>query len=187
MEPRKSSWKQELERRSNDILKVFNPWKEDHVVQWDKGSGLPRLFRVPAEGEAHLVRYIAEKYIGEMVDWEITHKADTEVKKHNEERIKKGMQAMTKWQEQEAFESPFLSITDEQRVDLARKYYGGVVTQFGVDSVASSEPTLDAKDRTKRPSERMMDKLYEDEPVIERPELSTEDKKKQAVERISKK
>jgi hypothetical protein len=53
----------ELERRSQDRLKVLNPTKQDHVVVWD---GF--VHKVPAGGDAIFPRYIAEKYMREATD-----------------------------------------------------------------------------------------------------------------------
>jgi len=63
----KSLFHQELERRANDLIKVFNPTDKDYIVEWSRRDG-SKLFRVPAKGDAILIRYIAEKYLQEMFE-----------------------------------------------------------------------------------------------------------------------
>src|SRR3972149_5669820 len=92
---KKSLFIQEMERRANDLLRVYNPTDADYIVKWDKRGGT-KLFRVPAKGEAVHIRYIAEKYVREMFEKIIMEKAMTAVLKENEARVAKGMAEMDK-------------------------------------------------------------------------------------------
>src|SRR3990167_7919719 len=139
----KSHYHQELERRANDLLRVYNPTNAAHVVEWSRRDGT-KLFRVPPDATnggvgTTLIRYIAEKYLREMFDLIITRKADASVIAENEKRITKGMEEMTKWKDQLKFESQFYNPTLDESKKLLASLYGGVVQEFGVDKQAQSE------------------------------------------------
>ncbi len=158
---KKSSYQQDLERRSNDLLRVFNPLDEDAVVEWDRKNGV-KLFRVPKKEEAVLPRYIAEKYIREMFDKILIGDADKAVRKENERRISKGMAAMDKTlktSEQMQFESKFYVGNDTRAKEIVALLYMGVETEFGVDRVAQQAQ----KEQDDRPAfERAMKTVQEE-------------------------
>ena len=138
---KKTSYQQELERRSNDILRVYNPLDEDYIVEWDKRSGT-KLFRAPKKEESVFIRYIAEKYIREMHTKIIISEADEAVRKENKRRIKAGMAAMDKTLktgEQEQFESKFYVGNDTRSKEIIALLYVGVETEHGVDKVYQQE------------------------------------------------
>jgi len=101
-----SSYTQELKRRENDLIRVYNPLDVPKVIEWDRKNGV-KLFRVPAKQEEVLIRYIAKKFIEEVFDYIISKKAGDAVIQANKERVEKGMAEMTPWKEQMAFESKF--------------------------------------------------------------------------------
>lgn len=148
-EKKKSAVQQEMERRSNDLLRVYNPTDTDYVTQWDRKNGA-KLFRVPKKEETVLVRYIAEKYIREMYMKIVTDKTDQAVLEENEKRINKGMAEMTKWKDQSIFDSKFYNPTDDEARRIIATLYVGVESEFGVDreiedskpEVADNRPTL---------------------------------------------
>jgi hypothetical protein len=132
---KKSSYEVELIRRSNDLLRVFNPTDEDFVIVWDLRSG-GNYFRVPAKGEAVFPRYISEKYIKEMYDKILNDKAKTAIFKENERRISAGMQAMDKTlktNEQMVFEQKFYNPSSEESKKIISLLYVGLETEYGVD------------------------------------------------------
>jgi hypothetical protein len=138
---KKSSYQQELERRSNDLLRVFNPKNEDHIVEWDRKNGT-KLFRVPAKTEAVLPRYIAEKFIKEMYNKMIIEEATEAITKENKRRIKVGMAELDKTQktgEQEQFESRFYLGNNEKSRQIIALLYMGLETEFGVDRTYQPE------------------------------------------------
>src|SRR3990167_5595069 len=138
----KTTYQIELERRANDLIRVFNPTDKDYLVEWDRKSGT-KLFRVPSKGEAVLIRYIAEKYIREMFDRLMNEKAATAVITENQKRITKGMEAMTPWKEQFKFESKFYHPTDEEVKQLLSLLYVGIESEFGIDRIYESGTPVD--------------------------------------------
>jgi hypothetical protein len=140
-EKKKSLIIQEMERRANDLIRVYNPTDQDYVVKWDKKNGT-KLFRVPKKSETVLVRYIAEKYIHEMYDILLTSKADMAVINENERRIEKGLAEMNKFNEQFRFESKFYVVSEEDARKVIATLYVGIEREFGVDSEVQEEEVL---------------------------------------------
>jgi hypothetical protein len=131
----KSVFIQEMERRTNDLLRVYNPIEKDFVVKWDKKNGT-KLFRVPAKTESVHIRYIAEKYVREMYQQIITERTDKAVIEENERRVAKGFAEMLKYKEQQPFESRFYNPTDEDAKKIISILYVGIENEFGVDREA---------------------------------------------------
>lgn len=143
---KKSSYQQELERRADDLLRVYNPTDKRYVVEYDKKNGT-KMFPVEAKSEAVFVRYIAEKYIKEMYNKIIIEEADEAVRKENERRIKVGMAAMDKTlktNEQNVFESKFYIGNDKRAKEIISLLYMGVESEFGVDRVPQQETVSDS-------------------------------------------
>ncbi|KKK52283.1 hypothetical protein LCGC14_3106480 [marine sediment metagenome] len=158
---KKSSYQQELERRTNDLLRVYNPLDEDRIVKWDKKNGT-KLFRFPKKEEAVHVRYIAEKFIRETYQYIITTKADEAVKEENERRVKAGMATMDKTLrtgEQEAFEKKFYIPGDDKAKEIVAILYMGIETEFGVDR---DQPAQAETTDTKPVLERAMETVQEE-------------------------
>ena len=125
---KQEAFKRELQRRSLDECKVFNPTSQDYTVYWDNHP-----FRIPANGEAIFVRYICDRYMTEMTDKQLTFKSDENVRMENERRIKKGMALMDKHTEQPAFEANFQINKPELRKPILATLWGGVVKEYGKD------------------------------------------------------
>ena len=114
----------ELERRSQDRIKVANPTSEDYEVIWDGYA-----FTVPANGTAIHPRYIAEKYVKEMTEKVITDMADSKIDEINEQREKEGKEKMTAQQREiKELRTSNKALRDylEDKLDL------GVVEEYGV-------------------------------------------------------
>jgi len=131
----------EMERRANDILRVFNPTDKDYVVEWDRKNGT-KLFRVPAKSEASLLRYIAEKYIHEMFSRITTEKIDQSVINENKRRIDKGFPVMTRWQEQLQFEGSISNVTPDDARKIIAVLYVGLDQEYGIDRLPTAQPII---------------------------------------------
>src|SRR3990167_2641189 len=125
---KQEAYKRELLRKSLDECKVLNPTSENYTIYWDK---FPH--NVPANGEAIFPRYIANKYMKEMTDKQLTFRSDENVRMENERRVKKGMALMDKHTEQPAFEANFQINKPELREPILRSLWGGVVKEYGRD------------------------------------------------------
>ena len=132
---KKSTYVLELERRVNDLIRVYNPTDKDYIVEWDRRSGV-KLFRVPSKQETVLIRYIAEKYIHEMFDFIFTQKAHEAIIAENQRRIEKGFAEMDKTlktNEQFKFEMPFYNPDEKTSRELIAILYVGVEQEYGID------------------------------------------------------
>lgn len=134
-EKAKSSYQQETERKSNDLLRIYNPNEERYVVVWDlRGGG--KMFPVEAKSEAVFPRYIADKYVKEMFTRILNDKAREAIYKENQRRISVGMAEMDKTMktnEQMSFEEKFYNPSDEEARKIIALLYLGVESEFGID------------------------------------------------------
>ena len=130
---KQEAYKRELLRKSLDECKVLNPTSENYTIYWDK---FPH--NVPANGEAIFPRYIANKYMKEMTDKQLTFRSDENVRMENERRVKKGMALMDKHTEQPAFEANFAINKPELREPILRTLWGGVIKEYGKDMPVGS-------------------------------------------------
>lgn len=115
----------ELERRSQDILVVYNPTQNDFEVVWDQYVNV-----VTAKKETNLPRYIAEKYIKEMTDALIGDENIHRVNIENDKRLKFGQKALDP-QEREIFD--LRSDNAELRKKYIGQLYRGVSREYGKD------------------------------------------------------
>ena len=152
-----------MERRANDLIIVYNPLSEDYLVEWDKAHGVKR-WRIPAQKDEVVPRYIAKKYFLEMITKITTAKADQAVIRANGDRIKKGMAAMTKHEEQLHFELPMLQLNEEDFRKLLAVLYKGVYQEYGIDRESAAE------------GERPADRRPDFDRALEHIELSTDAK-----------
>lgn len=158
---KKSSYVLELERRANDTLIVYNPLDEDHVVEWDRRGGV-KLFRIKAKTEEYLPRYIAEKYLKEMLTKIVNKKAADAIKEENQRRLKAGMAIMDKTLrtgEQEVFESKFYNMDDDETKKIISILYVGVDREFGVDR---GKPETGVEDDSKPTFKRVLEDVQEE-------------------------
>lgn len=142
-----SAWHKEQERKSNDIIRVYNPTDQDYVIEWDRANGT-KLFRVPAKQEVPLVRYIANRYVKQMYHKILREKTQQAIIDENESRVNKGMAEMgknVKSGEQLKFETTFVNeIQNKEGAQLISTLWVGVEQEFGIDSgpIAGAEPEM---------------------------------------------
>ncbi len=179
------AWRDEQVRRSNDIVRVYNPTEEDFVVVWEGFR-----HKVPAKGTLDTVRYIAETYMRDM-----------HVKLVNEENQKKGEEMLAKRSKSGAqpFESKWhenqeiwnkLPKTDDR--ELKAKNYDillvGMVKEFGKDDIPtrSGNVPLDLRSDDEKILESLRNKRVTElapleETVLEPVLPATEAKSKEAL------
>ena len=150
----------ERERRSNDLIAVFNPTMEDYAVVWNGYKHVvPNCNRNTGSGVGMKVlpRYIAEKYCTEMTDKLILNSAALAVAKENDERVnKRKLKKMDAWEEQLAFERPLMVDNADLRREILPTLWKGLVEHYGM------EGTVDAsaqKVETRLTDEQIFDEL----------------------------
>lgn len=171
----------EMERRSNDLVIIFNPTNEDKIVIWDKALA-PKVWRIKSKQEEIVPRYIMRKYLKEMIDKLVYNAVDKDTRKENERRIKAGLQPMNSWHEQWAFETKKLASAEKTSEKVVAVLYRGLYREYGVDSLVTEEFKQEAV-KDKRPlHERLADKAMAQEEIVE---PTTANKLHQEAERIS--
>ena len=126
----------ELERRSQDTIRVYNPTDSDYLLEWDFHK-----HRVPAKdtdsgwgkGMRVLPRYMAEKYCREMKTQLINEMGESKVQSMLEDRQVKGMAEMSPFDKQVLYDKA--PRTDDK--NLIEKLYPtlwlGIEEEFGLD------------------------------------------------------
>lgn len=176
--------KRELERRSQDTIIVFNPTRQTRKVIWNRF-----IHVVKPQEEAVLPRYIAEKYVREMVDFLILDKNSERVKIENERRIRAGMKVMDA-QEREVFD--WRTNNAELRKQYVPMVYRGVAEEYG--KYTESAPTLEQAPTTttdediigKIDREAELRKQQQKEELVTTEELTLEKKKREMVAKVAK-
>ena len=115
----------ELERRSNDRVQVFNPTDKDFTVVWNNFN-----HRVPASENAILPRYVAEKYVKEIVNHLINQENEERVVKENKHRVSSGQKEMDP---QERLVFDLRTNNPELRKKYVTVVYKGIVEEYGKD------------------------------------------------------
>jgi hypothetical protein len=143
-----SSWQSEMQRRANDLIRVYNPTNDDYVVEWDRKDGV-KQFRVGAKQEAVLIRYIAEKYIKEMLNKIVTEKTSEAIIKENQKRIERGGAEMDKTMrsgEQMQFEQRVYSQAVAEQKEIMATLFVGIENEYGIDRRVEEEERQEPQD-----------------------------------------
>lgn len=175
--------KRELQRRSLDELKVYNPLKEPFSTTYD---GF--VHTAKAESEAVFLRYIAEKWMREFVNHMINMDMGSLVMEENERRRKAGLMELTKHDGNNS-EFTFLSeknmstANENLRMEYMKQIYRGVSKEHGMD-MPESTPTR--KDR--RPTDARILEQLDAEMGTELPKadesVEVEEKKEKLAEEL---
>ena len=165
--------KRELERKSQDRIKVHNPLFESFTTVWDGYK-----HTVSGKEDKVFPRYIAEKFLREIVVHRINLLNSKLVENENNKRIRAGMKEMTKYEERLMFDKR----TDNE--DLWKNFisdsYKGLVEEYGVEV---GQKVSEKEDR--RPMiERMLGDIEKTQQFIDETPIkkeSFEDKKEEVV------
>jgi len=136
--------KAELERKSRDLFKVFNPTNQPYEVILNAKIS-PEVWTIPAKegdryGELTVPNYVRIKYIEEMVEKIITVKSDRAIIEENEKRQQRGFPKMDLHTEQYRFESRNLKNLMSKREQMAKILDGGLVKEYGLGG-QTQQPT----------------------------------------------
>jgi len=131
--------KAELERKSRDLYKVFNPTNQDFIVELNKAVS-PELWTIHANTEEIVPMYVAVKYAEEMGDKIIYNKSDSAVIEENDKRLAKGFNKMDVHTEQARFESQRLKSMMSKRDKLQAVLIKGLYKEYGLPSETPQNP-----------------------------------------------
>jgi len=123
--------KAELERRSRDLWKVYNPTNQDFEVVLN-ASVSPEVWPIKAKEEAIVPYYVAQKYWDEMSDKIIINKSDKMVLEENEKRMSKGFPKMNLHTEQFQVESRNLKNLMGKRDRIVAVLNRGLYKEYGL-------------------------------------------------------
>lgn len=128
----------ELERKSRDLYKIFNPTNQDFEVMLNIKIS-PEVWTVPAKegsqyGELIAPWYVADKYFEEMSQKIITAKSDRAVVDENDKREAKGLDKMDLHTAQPRFENRNLLSLTSKRDQVIKILNGGLVKEYGIGS-----------------------------------------------------
>jgi hypothetical protein len=126
----------ELQRKSQDVHRIFNPTDKDYNLSWDG-----YLHKIPANSTADLQTYLVDKYLREMTDKILRERQENAVKEENERRRSRGEKEMEKYQggEQPILEGKFAIekgvANPEVRMQIYQELYMGIVKEYGIEKV----------------------------------------------------
>lgn len=177
LSPQSAATQRELERKSNDRIRIYNPTDQDFTIYYG-GSG----FLVPSKntdngrgkGQSVVQRFIAVNYIKHMTDKILSKKTSEAVASENERRINSGMATMTVHTEQPEFELRYNINNPEARKEVIRQLWLGIEEEYGMDQPiiqplekrdnrTVDEQLLDELDKPVKPQETKADKAVEED------------------------
>lgn len=130
--------KRELERRSHDSFRIYNPTAEDYPIIWDGRYAhvVPSSEKDVGFGRGQLVveRHIATKFVNEMTSKIVNKDIEFEISRINGVRKKKGMPVMNKYQggEEEQESMRLMQEWDKKIPDLWKQLCLGKVSDYGI-------------------------------------------------------
>lgn len=151
----------EMERKSQDIIRVYNPLEETFELKYD---GYIHAF--PGQSYSDYPRYLCIRFMMQIIDKIMIRDADMAIKKENEERVKKGQKPMSYHEEQPVFEAPLLQ-NPEKRKKLANDVWVGIVRSYGSrDVTQESADTRKRREYEEKILEGLENKVAEDMPGV---------------------
>jgi hypothetical protein len=189
--------KREMYRKSQDLIRVYNPTSEDYTLDWDKFKHI-----VPhkdkdmgwGKGQRVMYRYLAEKYVREIKNKLINEMADGSVQKM--------LEGMAEVSRTEFLADPYMKqkLYDKaprtDNTELIRKIYKicwlGVEEEFGLidtpevegDGVVDRRPIEEQiLDEMERPAKKI-----EEVQIVKEPEATypiNKNKKKEILKEVS--
>lgn len=149
--PQATELKRQLARFMQDRVLVHNPTNDDISVKWDGW-----LVVVPAVtrnrgygmGNMEMDRYLAIKYMSEIVNKMRFNTLSDAVEKENNRRLLAGMQEMNHHQERLVFETRILNdFNKPENIEAIRsQLYKGVTQKFGLDQVENTQDYVKVTD-----------------------------------------
>lgn len=173
------AWHKEQRRRSQDLIRVYNPTKEDYTLVWDD-----QKFVIPArdkdkgwgKGMRVMQRYLAQKYTKEIVDKILTEEMDKRIAERKESLQSRGNEDPIYNANQQL---QYTTRTDnkEMREPVEDKVWLGIEEEFGVDQeFVEIKPDVPMMQRD--PFERLSKKRYQPD-ELKAVEVITEAPKRQ--------
>lgn len=135
------AWHTEQRRKSQDMIRVFNPTNEDYTLVWDEGGASAR-FVVPQQhkdigwgpGMRVMQRYLARKFTKEIVDKMILTQQDNKLRQIKEKLEKQGSADIEYNANMQLMSTQGMrSDSPDVRQPLEDMVWLGIEEEFGVD------------------------------------------------------
>jgi len=123
--------KAELERKSKDLYKVYNPTNQPFQVILNAKIS-PEVWTVEAKGEAVVPAYVKEKYFEEMTQRIITAKSDKAIIDENEKRESKGLEKLSLHKDQPRIEQRMLKTLFSKKDQIIKVLDRGLYKEYGL-------------------------------------------------------
>lgn len=144
--------KDELHRRSLDLIVVNNPLNDPYTVIWNTVEA----HLIPAgnqdigygNGNNMVPRFVAEKYMKEMTDKILTMEIDQMVANENKKRLKEGKEEMAKYQGGAQFIMEKKTDTPSDRERIMKSLFVRIEREYAMGSEQEMEPRTDSFERT---------------------------------------
>jgi hypothetical protein len=172
--------RRELRRKSLDQLKIYNPLDTAFQTVWEGFT-----YVANPKQETVMLRYIAEKWMREFVDYMINKEEQDAVDAENDKRRKKGWEPMNP-QERDQFDlrNKYMTNDPDKRLQFMKMVYRGLSQEHGLDL---PEPT--AVKRDIRPQDEkileMLDKEMGVRNVLPEDNFDIEDAKDELLKEVS--
>ena len=150
----------ELERKSRNLHKVYNPTDTDYKVVLNAAVS-PEVWTIKAHSEEIVPEYVVKKYLKEMSQLLIVTQSDDKIKQENTRRANAGLQPMNLYDEQFRFESRSLKLTEDQTVKMMAQLYRGLYKEYGLDATPEISPLM--KPSSKPTFESAINKIFSGE------------------------
>jgi len=168
------AWHNEQRRKSQDLIRVFNPTDEDYVLIWDEG-GAQSKFIIPnqnkdmgwGKGQRVMQRYLAQKYTREIITKIINTRQDVKLEELKKKLQKQGATNIPFNANSELMSTQGVRTDDPQvRQPLEDIIWMGIEEEFGMDREIIQPQAV--KTGMEDPFERLENKRYvKPEPVME--------------------
>lgn len=179
--PQITELRRELQRRSLDQIKVYNPLSTPFFTIFD---GFTHVCQ--ARGEAIFPRYVAEKWMKEFANYMITKDEEEYVRSENEKRVKRG-QPILDPQEREtvAYREKLLTNDPERRLSYMKMVYKGVTKEYGMDIPDDRTQKLDKRPLDEKIFEQLEQEAGLPQELDETPAQDIERKKDKLAKELS--
>ncbi len=143
----------EMKRVSQDEIKIKNPLNIPYTVYWD-GYG----HTVSTNEERVFPRYLAMKFMNEIIDLVLTFRSEKYIYEINKKRLEKGFSKLTAEERLQIEISPDFKISDKNlRRPWVKSIWLGVTREYGREEVLPERRNNEVDHRS--PDEQIIDEL----------------------------
>lgn len=173
--------RRELRRKSLDQIKVFNPLDKSFQTIYDGFT-----YVAQPNSEAVFLRYIAEKWMKEFIDAQITEEEQKAVDYENDKRRKKGWEPMSP-QERDQFDlrNKLLTNDPDKRLSIMKQIYKGITQEHGLDLPEAQPVKRDTRTQDEKLLEQLDKEMGIRNIIRDEDDFDIEDQKNELLKEVS--